>query len=60
MMPDESKVSGPRVFAGEIVSLRKIATEYEIKLKCESFNLNISLRTVLNLSVGQRLKVIAP
>ena len=60
MLPDESKVSGPKVFAGEIVSLRKIATEYKIKLKCESFNLNISLRTLLNLSVGQRLKVIAP
>ena len=60
MLPDESTASGPKVFAGEIVSLRKIATEYKIKLKCESFNLNISLRTLLNLTVGQKLKVIAP
>ena len=60
ILPDESTASGPKVFAGEIVSLRKIATDYKIKLKCERLDLNISLRTLLDLTVGQKLKVIAP
>ena len=59
ILPDESTASGPKVFAGEIVSLRKIATDYKIKLKCERLDLNISLRTLLDLTVGQKLKVIA-
>ena len=60
ILPDEHTASGPKVFVGEIVSLRKIATNYKIKLKCERLDLNISLRTLLDLSVGQKLKVIAP
>tara|TARA_B100000029_G_C17602458_1_gene966281 strand:- start:1222 stop:2202 length:981 start_codon:yes stop_codon:yes gene_type:complete len=57
---DDSLASGKKVFTGKIESIRRVASEYKLELKCNNLCLKISLNTLSKLSVGQVLKVIAP
>lgn len=57
---DDSVASGKKVFSGKIESIRRVASEYKLELKCNNLYLKISLNTLTKLSVGQVLKVIAP
>ena len=55
---DEKNSKGKKFFSGKIKFIRKIGSRSKIELKCDNISLNISLNTYLNLSVGEKLKVI--
>ena len=57
---DEDIVSGKKVFVGKIESIREVASEHKIKLKCKDLSLRVSLSSQIELSIGQELKLMAP
>ena len=57
---DKDLASGKKVFVGKIESIREVALEYKIKLKCKDLSLKVSLNSQIELSIGQELKLMAP
>ena len=57
---DEDLASGKKVFVGKIESIREVALEHKIKLKCKDLSLKVSLNSQIELSIGQELKLMAP
>ena len=57
---DENIASDKKVFSGSIKSLRKVASDLKLELDCENLILNVLLSSQLNLSIGQKLKLMAP
>ena len=57
---DEDLASGKKVFVGKIESIREVALEYKIKLKCKDLSSKVSLNSQIELSIGQELKLMAP
>ena len=55
---DERTTSRGKIFVGEIESLRRVASEFKLELRCNNLLLKISLNTLTELSLGQVLKVI--
>ena len=56
---DEDLASGKKVFVGKIESIREVALEHKIKLKCKDLSLKVSLNSQIELSIGQELKLMA-
>ena len=57
---DEDLASGKKVFVGKIRSIREVASEHRIELKCKDLSLKVSLSSQIELSIGQELKLMAP
>ena len=55
---DDGMSSDKKVFTGKIESIKRVASEFKLELKCNNLCLNISLNTLTKFSVGQELKVI--
>ena len=55
---DDGMSSDKKVFTGKIESIKRVASEFKLELKCNNLRLNISLNTLTKFSVGQELKVI--
>jgi len=49
-----------KIYIGKIKSVKRLASELKLELKCDNLLLNISLNTLTELFVGQELKVIIP
>ena len=49
-----------KIYIGKVKSLKKLASEFKLELKCNNLLLNISLNTSTELFIGQELKVIIP
>ena len=55
---DERTTSRGKIFVGKIESLRSVASEFKLELRCNNLLLKISLNTLTKLSLGEVLKVI--
>ena len=56
---DERVTSVDKVFSGRIESIRKVASELKLVLKCNELRLNVSLNTFTDFVKGDKLKVVA-
>ena len=56
---DERVTSFDKVFSGRIESIRKVASELKLVLKCNELRLNVSLNTFTDFVKGDKLKVVA-
>ena len=56
---DERVTSVDKVFSGRIESIRKVASELKLVLKCNELRLNVTLNTFTDCVKGDKLKVVA-